>query len=83
MNAYLPKRPRKSLKVEVQFPGNWFEFGIIGNDFWAIQIKASYTEFENLKNPRIQPMYGKIANHIFQVELDEILEVCKNDNRRE
>ena len=20
---------------DVQFPGNWFEFGIIGNDFWS------------------------------------------------
>ena len=56
---------------------------IFETTIWAIQIQASYTEFENLKNPRIQPMYGEIANHIFQVELDEILEVCKNDNRRE
>ena len=48
----------------VQFPGNWFEFGIIGNDFqsstfWAIQINVSFTEFKNPKNPVIQPSYVK------------------------
>ena len=44
----------------IQFPGNLFEFDIIWNDFWssiicAIQIKVSWAEYENNKNPRNQP----------------------------
>ena len=46
----------------VQFQGNWFEFGIIENDFWsstiwAIQIHVSFTEFKNPKTPGIHPTY--------------------------
>ena len=45
---------------EVHFPGNWFEFGIIVNDFWsftiwAIQISVSFAGFKNPKIPGIQP----------------------------
>ena len=41
-------------------PGTRFELGIIGNDFqsstiWAIRILVLFTEFENSKNPGIQP----------------------------
>ena len=37
---------------DVQFPGNWFEFGIIWNDFWSstiwdIQIQVSFVGFKN------------------------------------
>ena len=56
-NAYA--KVKKSI-FDIQFPGNWFEFGMIENDFWsstiwAIQIQVSYTEFENPKNPGIEP----------------------------
>ena len=54
------------------FPGNWFELGIIGNDFssftiWAIQIQVSFTAFKNRKNPGIQPIhiiiiFGRISD---------------------
>ena len=44
------------------FPGNWFKFGIILNDFWSsiiwvIQIQVLLTELKNPKNPGIQPSY--------------------------
>ena len=50
----------KKLISDVQFPRNGFELGIIENDFWssiiwAIQIQVSFPEFENPKNPGIQP----------------------------
>ena len=66
-DAHLPKRLRKSWKVDfrrpdwtVQFPENWFGIHIIWNDFWsswiwAIQIKVSKTELKNPKIPGIQP----------------------------
>ena len=43
---------------DAQFPGNWFEFGIILNNFWsstiwAIPINISSAEF---KNPGIKPI---------------------------
>ena len=48
------------------FPGNWFKFGIILNDFWsstiwAIQIQLTCTEFKNPKNPGIQPIHALIS----------------------
>ena len=57
----------KKLIFEVQFPGNWFESDIIGNDFQsftfsAIQIYVSFTEFKNSKNPGIQPTYTEDIN---------------------
>ena len=50
----------KKLISDIQFPENRFELGIIKNDFWsstiwAIPIQVSFPEFENLKNPGIQP----------------------------
>ena len=52
----------KILIFNVQFPGNWYGFGIILNDFrsstiQAIQIEFSFAQFENPKNPGIQPIY--------------------------
>jgi len=40
------------------FPGNWFKFGIILDDFSsskirAIQIQVQYSEFRNPENPGI------------------------------
>ena len=51
------------------FPGNWFKFGIILNDFWssiiwANQIQVSSAEFKNPKNPGIQPNHRQIAETI-------------------
>ena len=48
--------------LDFHFPGNWFEFGIILNDFgsftiWAIQNQISLTQLQNRKNPGIQPTY--------------------------
>ena len=48
---------------ENQFPENWFEFGIVWNDFWSsaiwgIQIQVSFAAFKNHKNPEIQPNDG-------------------------
>ena len=45
----------KNWIFDVEFPENWFGFGIILNDFWsftiwAIQIQVSITELQNLKN---------------------------------
>ena len=45
----------KNCIFDVQFPGKWSEFGIIGNDFfrptiWPIQIQVLFAEF---KNPKI------------------------------
>ena len=48
------------LVFEVQFPGNKFKFGIIGNDFWSSTIWAiqvSYTELENPTKSEIQPLH--------------------------
>ena len=58
----------KKLIFDVQYPGNWFEFGIIEYDFWTftiwtIQIQVSFPEFENPKNPGIQPKYGHIQGN--------------------
>ena len=44
------------------FPWNWFNSGIISNDFWSStiwpnRIQLVCTEFKNPKNPRIQPNY--------------------------
>ena len=55
----------KKLNSHVEFPGNWFEFGIILNDFlsstiWAIQIKVWRTQVKNPKIPGIQPKYIKL-----------------------
>ena len=54
-------KTKKSIS-DIQFPGNQFELGITENDFWnsiirAIQIQVSFPEFENPKNPGIQPKY--------------------------
>ena len=43
-----------------QLQGNWFEIGIIENEFWssliwAIQIQHLFAGFENPKIPGIQP----------------------------
>ena len=36
MPTYLNAHAKvKKWIFEVQFPGNWFKFGIIGNDFWS------------------------------------------------
>jgi len=53
----------KKCIFDSQFPGNWFEFGIIENDFWsstiwAIQIQDSFAGFKNFKIPGIQPNYN-------------------------
>ena len=53
----------KKCIFDSQFPGNWFEFGIIENDFWsstiwAIQIQDSFAGFKNPKIPGIQPTYN-------------------------
>ena len=41
---FLTKRPRKKLKnvgiYDFNFPGNWFEFGIILINFWSFTIWA-------------------------------------------
>ena len=70
-DVHLLKRPRKSENgiFHVWFPWNWFEFGIIRNDFWsstvwAFQIQVWFTEFKNPKNPGIQPIDG--ANDPFE-----------------
>ena len=48
----------KKLIFEVQFPGNWFESDIIGNDFLQSDLfRFSCTDFENPKNPGIQPIH--------------------------
>ena len=52
----------KNWTFEVQFPGNYFEFDIIGNDFWSvkiwtIEIQVLYTEFEKPNNHGIQAIY--------------------------
>ena len=52
----------KKFIFDSQFPGNWFEFGIIENDFWsstisAIQIQDSFAGFKNPKIPGIQLTY--------------------------
>ena len=52
----------KKIIFDVLFPGNWFEFGIIGNDFristiWAIKIQVSFAGFKNPKIHGIKPMY--------------------------
>ena len=57
----------KKLIFNVQFTGNWFEFGTIENDFWssriwAIQIQVSFLEFENPENPGIQPNNNELWN---------------------
>ena len=51
---------------DVQSPGNWFEFGIIGNDFWsstisAFQIQVSFAVFKNPKIPGSQPKHWSIC----------------------
>ena len=40
--AYQPNAYEKLEKCifDVQFPGNWFEFGFIGNVFYALQSEA-------------------------------------------
>ena len=43
------------------FPGNWFKFGIIWNDFFNtkildIKIQISFSGLKNHKNPGIQPI---------------------------
>ena len=49
----------------VQYQGNWFEFGIIGNDFYSSTISAiSFAVFKNPKIPGIQPI-----NISFQIEI--------------
>ena len=53
----------QNLIFGVQLPGNWFEFGIFGNDFWsstigAVQIHVSIIEFENPKNLGIKPTHN-------------------------
>ena len=45
---------------DVQFPGHWFEFGIMGDDFWSrtvwvFQIQVLFAWFKNPKIPGIQP----------------------------
>ena len=40
---------------DFSFPGNWFQLGLIGNDFssstiWAIQIQVPFAAFKNRKN---------------------------------
>ena len=51
----------KNLIFAVQFPGNWFGFGIILNDFWSSTF-TYWFDFHLLrsklqKNPGIQPKY--------------------------
>ena len=53
----------KKLIFHVEFPGNWFEFGIILNDFlsstiWSIQIKVWRIQVKNPKMPGIQPKHS-------------------------
>jgi len=64
-DVHLPQHLRKSSKKDFQFlvPGNWFEFGIIENDFsssiiWAIQIQVSFAGLKNRKNPGVQPIHS-------------------------
>ena len=52
----------KKCIFDSQFPGNWFKFGIIENDFWsstiwAFQIQDSFAGFKNPKIPGILPNY--------------------------
>ena len=63
----------KNWIFDVYFPGNWFSFGIISNDFWSstiwvIQIQVSISEFKNPENPGIQPIY----NYIFSISSGSI-----------
>ena len=51
----------KKCIFDSQFPGNWFKFGIIENDFWssriwAFQIQDSFAGFKNPRIPVMQPM---------------------------
>ena len=55
----------KNWIFDVQFPGNWFDFGVILNNFWsftiwAIQIQVSITELQIRKKPGIQPRYFRV-----------------------
>ena len=57
------KSKRKRHQFRLFNSGNWFEFGIILNDFfsstiWSIQIKVWRTEVKNPKIPGIQPMHN-------------------------
>ena len=67
----------KNWIFEIQFPGNWFEFGIIGNDFWsstiwATQIHFFFAEFKNPKIPGIQPNY-------YQFKMNQLKSVLIED----
>ena len=53
-----PTQKLKKVYFYSEFPGNWFEFGIIEIDFSsstirAIQIHDSFAGFKNPKNPGI------------------------------
>ena len=73
----------KMLIFSIWFPRNWFNFGIILNDFWsstiwAIRIQLSCTEFKNPQNPGIQPIHGLIGHnltdHEFSVTIKNYVE---------
>ena len=80
----MPTYPNAYAKVkkwifDVRFPGNCFEFDMILNDFWsstfwAIQIKVSFTEFKNPKNPGIQHIY---LVDLFWPQFDPIITFIK------
>ena len=63
MSTYLNAHANgKKWIFDIKYPGNWFEFSIDSNDFWsstiwAIQIRFSFNEFENPKNPEILPIH--------------------------
>ena len=70
--------------IHIWLPRYWFEFGIIWNDFWssttwAIQLQASFTEFNNLKNPGIQPsdIYEFKFGNDSWIMWSEVLLECK------
>ena len=67
----------KKLISDVQFPGNRFELGIIGNDFssstiWAIQIPVPYSS-KILKISEFNLIIGNRMNHmLFSARINKL-----------
>ena len=84
MSTYLNAHANvKKWILDVQFPGNWFEFGIIGNDFgssriWASQNQFSFSRFKNPKIRGIQP-----TNEPFNMNSDLRLSSYTNSKNAE
>ena len=70
MPTYLNAHAKiRKLIFEVQFPGNWFEFDIIGNDFSSstigdIQILVFFTGTEIPKKNGIQPNDSSTSTYV-------------------